>query len=118
MNIDQLREELKAGNSKVLKVKVNTSPSYEIVDGAAWRQGIGWVMGKPANDLCVGESVISNYGETSIVVGVVRETAKSIWLMLEYGHRSPLGVRTAERKFAKHTIVPTHSCFLETKRSA
>jgi len=48
--------------------------------------GIGFVRAKPAGDLKIGDVVRWNYGATSKVVAIERETAKSIKFRFDKGY--------------------------------
>jgi len=44
-------------------------------------QGIGqWIKTKPASELRVGDVLVWNYGESSVVVSIEKTSEKSIWI--------------------------------------
>ena len=64
-------------------------------------QGIGWVEGTPAGEIKPGAILGWNYGYTSTVLKVVKETAKSI--VVE--SRSDESGNTYQRRFLKTRLV-------------
>lgn len=64
-------------------------------------QAIGHVPAKPASELKVGDVMIWNFGYTSTVKEIVRQTAKSLWIK-EVSDESG---KTYERRFLKSRLV-------------
>ena len=50
----------------------------EIKASTTWLQGVGAAFGKPAADLQPGDVIVWNFGHTSTVAAIVRETASTI----------------------------------------
>ena len=69
-------------------------------EGKVRIQSVGWVPGKPAGDLVPGDVLIWNFGGTTKVLGMVKETPKQITWELE----SEDGT-THLRKFGKSRLV-------------
>jgi len=46
--------------------------------GHVWLQFHGWQKGKPAGEIKPGDILMWNYGHTSEVLSIVKETAKTI----------------------------------------
>lgn len=78
------------------------SYANQVIDGtpAIWLQSWGWAAAKPAKDFTIGEFMRWNGGSCSKVVGVAKETAKTITLTMEY-FNSKTTTATAERTFKK-----------------
>jgi hypothetical protein len=76
-------------------------------------QGIGLMNGKKANELEVGDITVWNYGYLETVVEIVKETAKTITVMMEYKttehmpyqYSKVTGMAQAQRRFRKDTII-------------
>lgn len=47
-------------------------------------QSVGHVLGTPAGELKVGDSLMWNFGSTSTVEKIVKQTAKTIWISEKY----------------------------------
>ena len=59
---------------------------------------------KRAAELEIGDTMIWNYGGTSTLVSIDRETAKTIWTTVESSGK------LYNRKFRKTTLVATEDC--------
>lgn len=46
-------------------------------------QAIGLVNGTPAGEIKVGTTLLWNFGSTSIVKGITKETEKSVWFLTQ-----------------------------------
>ena len=73
----------------------------EIKGCTTWLQGIGAVFGKPAADLQPGDVIVWNFGSTSTVAGIVRETASTITVEIAATDHHA----TSHRTFKKTRIV-------------
>jgi hypothetical protein len=76
-------------------------------------QGIGLMNGKKANELEVGDITVWNYGYLETVVEIIKETAKTITVMMEYKttltaqrqYSKVTGTARSPRRFHKDTII-------------
>ena len=64
-------------------------------------QQVGKVSAKPAFDFKVGESMAWNFGSTTKIINIVKETAK----MITFQFDSEKNGETHERKFLKTRLV-------------
>lgn len=62
-------------------------------------QGIGKVKGTPASDIKVGNTLKWNFGTTSIVTKIIKETPKSIWI------EENINDKLYQRQFLKTRLV-------------
>ena len=86
------------------KIAVNSSIKDTPVDGATWLQGVGWTYGKPAKDLKVGDIMVWNYGYTSEVAEIIKETPRTIIIDEQYSDYDG-SIKHGQRKFKKDRIV-------------
>ena len=63
-------------------------------------QFIGKLQAKPAKEIKLNDAIIYNYGETSKVLSIIRETNKSIWFQL----LSDRG-KTYTKQYNKNTLL-------------
>lgn len=67
--------------------------------GLVWLQGIGAILGKKAEEIVVGDTLVWNYGYTSVVKAILAETPKTVTLQVEDSGK------LFERKFNKNRLV-------------
>lgn len=80
--------------------------SNQLINGvpSIWLQNIGWVPAKPAQEFKIGESMTWNFGGTSKVISVIKESEKQIVFLIEWvGYNKK--VEQGERKFLKSRLV-------------
>lgn len=65
-------------------------------------QSIGLVNGTPAGEIKVGTTLLWNFGATSLVKSIIKETNKSIWFLTETENGN-----TYNRRFLKTRIIGT-----------
>lgn len=65
-------------------------------------QNFGWYEGKPAGNIKVGDKVWWNFGGSSIVTGIIRQTDKTIWVAMKSTGKE--GVENI-RKFLKTRLL-------------
>ena len=65
-------------------------------------QSVGLVSGTPAGEIKVGTTLLWNFGSTSIVKFITKETNKSIWFLTETENGN-----TYNRRFLKTRIIGT-----------
>lgn len=68
--------------------------------------GVGYVIGTPAAEIEVGDTITYNYGETSVVVAIVSETACTITVLVKTQAKwLPSVDKTYERTYRKTRLV-------------
>lgn len=80
----------------------------ELKETGVWLQGLGAVRGKPAGELKVGDGLVWNYGYTSTVSAILKETKATVTIEESY-----ISDRTGEpgkgtRTMKKTRLVATH----------
>ena len=65
-------------------------------------QAVGLVNGTPAGQIKVGTTLLWNFGSTSIVKSITKETNKSIWFLTETKNGN-----TYNRRFLKTRVIGT-----------
>jgi hypothetical protein len=74
-------------------------------DSAIWLQGLGYVAGKPAGELVVGNVMVWNYGHTETITSKMHETGKTIVFGIEYAEHGTDKKARSNRKLSKAKIV-------------
>jgi len=65
-------------------------------------QAIGLVNGTPAGEIKVGTTLLWNFGSTSIVKGITKETEKSVWFLTQNENGN-----FYNRRFLKTRVIAT-----------
>jgi len=65
-------------------------------------QSVGLVNGTPAGEISIGTTLLWNFGATSIVKSITKETNKSIWFLTETENGN-----TYNRRFLKTRVIGT-----------
>ena len=65
-------------------------------------QAIGLVNGTPAGKIKVGATLLWNFGSTSIVKEITKETEKSVWFLTQNEHGN-----FYNRRFLKTRVIAT-----------
>tara|TARA_R110002072_G_scaffold222823_1_gene379960 strand:- start:56 stop:277 length:222 start_codon:yes stop_codon:yes gene_type:complete len=65
-------------------------------------QSVGLVNGTPAGEIKVGTTLLWNFGGTSVVKSIIKETNKSIWFITQTKDGN-----TYNRRFLKTRVIGT-----------